>query len=128
MSFFDDLISKLKSGQLATVSALKLRSESAQQKIKLKRIEKLKREEKKRSKLLFALEIAVPFNPFTGEEDDQYNVDNKYRPLMSATTSAILLKKLAAGNEKVKQSFMDRAGVETWDLSAPEVLTEEDKK
>jgi hypothetical protein len=128
LSAIDELIQRMKTGAVATVSQFKLRNEAIQNKVRLARIERLKREVKKRSKMIVVLEIAVPFNPFTGQEDDKYNSENKYRPLMSATQSSLVLKTLAHSDADVKTAFMARANVEEWDTSALEQLTEEDKK
>lgn len=108
-------------------SALHMRSESIQQRNQVKRIPGLKKKLKKKSKLLIIADLALPFNPETGAEDDTFNVDNKFRPTFSATTTALMLKASADENETLKKALMKRARVTEWDTSG-NTLTEEDKK
>lgn len=108
-------------------SAYNLRNEDAQQKARVASIPKLKKEKKKKSKLLVVMELAIPFNPTTGKADDMYNPGRKFRPQLSATTVALMLKKEAANNEDVKNAFMTKAGVDNWDLSNVDVLTADDE-
>lgn len=108
-------------------SRFNLRNENEQVKSRVASIARLKKEKKKKAKLLVVMELAIPFNPTTGKADDIYNADKKFRPQMSATSVALMLKQEASVNEAVKEAFMNRAGVDSWDLSQPEVLTNADK-
>lgn len=109
-------------------SKLNMRSEVAQKKSSAKRIPRLKKAVKKKSKLLVIAELAVPFNPETGEADDQFNPEFKYRPPFSATSTALLLKGMANENAKTKEVFMKRAGISEWDTSDLDSINEVDKK
>lgn len=124
----EDIIKKLKSGAVSGKSSLAMRSEAIQHKHSSARMPKLKKELRKKSKLLVVAELAVPFNPETGEEDEEFNAVNKYRPPMSATSVALYLKARAAENETTRDAFMRRAGISDWDLSDLENLTETDKQ
>jgi hypothetical protein len=137
-TYIQDLVDKIKAGELKGESSLKLRNESAQTKIRVKRIDKLQKELKKRSKLFIPVEIAVPFDPMDGSEE-VYHSENKFRPALSATSSALLLKALANENDDVKKLFMKKANVPEWDTTAvmggvaadgetSEVITEVDKQ
>lgn len=107
-------------------SKLHMRSENAQVGNRIVRIPRLKKALKKKSKLLVFTEIALPFNPFTGKEDDEYNPDNKYRPTYSATTTALILKGMADSRPELKETLMRRAGVSEWDTSNFEEFTKAD--
>lgn len=122
----EEMIEKMQAIGCDGRSKLKMRSEKIQKGVSSKKYPRLKKALKKKSKLLVLTEIAIPFNPETGVEDDMYNVDVKYRPPFSATTVALSLKELANTNEDTKRAFMDRAGVEEWDTSDFSQLTEED--
>jgi hypothetical protein len=115
--YIQELAQQIKDGTISSQSEYKIRSETAQNKIKVKRIDKLQKEIKKRSKLFIPVEIAVPFNVFTGEEDETFNKENKYRPALSATSSALALKFLADENPKVKEVLMKKANVPEWDTT-----------
>lgn len=120
-----NFLEELKEKGETAVSKYQMRNEANQTKVKVKRFPKLKKEVKKKSKLLVFTELAIPFNPLTGEADEKYNADNKFRPTLAAETTALMLKKEANTNEKTKEAFMRRAGVDTWDTSKEE-FTEED--
>lgn len=112
-------------GQQGT-SELNMRSEDLQTKHTVARIKSLKKELKKKSKLLMILEIALPFNPMTGEADETYNTRTKFRPPVSATSAALIIKKYANECAKTKEVLMRRAGLAAWDTSDPDKFTDED--
>lgn len=107
-------------------SQMCMRSEKAQDIGKVKRIPRLQKALAKKARLLVVTELALPFNPMTGVEDENFNVDNKYRPPYSATSVALSLKIKANEDEVVKKGLMQRAGVTEWDTSNTEQFTEED--
>lgn len=126
---FNDLKEKMEQVGSNGASTFKMRAENLQQKNVRKKLNNLKNELKKKSKLLLVMELAIPFDPETGKaEENGFNPDNKYRPALSATTVALSLKELASRNEVTKQVFMQKAGVTEWDLSDLETLTEDDWK
>lgn len=122
-----EMIERMNAACKGGTSKLHMRSESIQEKSRISRIPTLKKELKKKSKLLVITDLAIPFNPETGAEDDTYNVDNKYRPPFSATTVALYLKGLADKNAATKEAFMRRAGVTEWDTSDLETFTQQDR-
>lgn len=109
-------------------SKYQLRNENVQTKNRVARIPKLKKELKKKSKLVIPAELAIPFNPLTGAEDDNYNPDKKFRPNMVPSEAALMLKQYANEHDELKNRLMQRAGLDDWDTSNTEVLTELDKK
>ena len=126
MDKINEIMQSIMAGGEDTVSVY--RDESAQEKVKMKRIPKLKKEPKKKSKILIVTELAIPFNPATGKEDDKYNRISKCRPVMATETAMLLYKGLCAKNEEVKKAFMQRSGLTEWDLSDLENITKDDRQ
>ncbi len=122
----DEMIERMQGIDSEGKSKLHMRSESIQQRQQIKRIPMLKKGLKKKAKLLLVADLAIPFNPKTGVADDEFNEDNKFRPALSATTVALMLKMFANENEETKNTFMRRAGVTEWDTSDVENLTKDD--
>ncbi|KSV57900.1 hypothetical protein [Acetivibrio ethanolgignens] len=108
-------------------SSLNMRSEALQSKKKKRYIPRIKRELRKVSRLLLPIDLAIPFNPVTGQsEPDGFNAGNCYRPPISATSSALVLKEMAQTNEALRATLMKRAGVTEWDTSDAKTLTKQD--
>lgn len=105
----------------------KLRNENLQEKHRVARIQRLKKEKKKKSKLVLFAELAFPFNPTTGEADDVYGPDSKFRPEVTPIEAALMMKGYAHENAALKESLMRRAGVDNWDTSAVDQFTDDDK-
>ena len=116
-----------KSGQKGG-SELNMRSEDLQQKQRVSRIPSLKKKLKKKSKVLLVLDLAIPFNPETGEEDDKFNSSHKFRPPVSETSAALMVKSYADTCEKTKNVLMKRAGITEWDTSDVDSFTDTDRK
>ena len=114
-----ELLEMMRNQKIEGKSKLHMRSESIQNKMSQKRLPMLKKELRKKSKLLVVAELALPFDPETGSSDE-WNVDNKWRPPVSATTAALLVKANADANEDLKKLLMKRAGVTEWDTSSEE--------
>ena len=108
------------------VSKLNMRNEEKQRKFQPKRFNHLKKEKRKKSKLCFVKEIAIPFNPKTGKEDDTYNTGSKWRPPYSVESVIKLVKSYAMESEEAKQALMQHAGVSSWDVTDPDTVTDED--
>lgn len=122
-----EMIEKMKELNIDGGSSLHMRSETLQSRSRVKRIPMLKKGLKKKSKLLIIAELALPFNPETGESDEKFNADNKYRPPFSVSSVAIHLKAMADSNEALKSTLMRKAGVSEWDTSG-DVLTDVDRE
>lgn len=122
-----DLINDFKDGKIVGVSKHKLRDESKQERFKSERLKSLKKESQMQYKLLVITELAIPFNPATGKEDDVYDRDNKFRPMLAQSTVMKMIKGIVNENKEAKDSFMRRAGVEEWDTEDVETITDQDR-
>lgn len=135
-SVVEEFLNQMRSGELEGGSEYMLRNELAQEKSRVKNIKKVTREFKKMDKFLIPMELAFPFNPGSGKPDEKYNMENKFRPLMSAESAALMMKGLANENEALKNELLRRAGMKavnaegetTWDTTNIEVLSELDEK
>lgn len=118
----------LQEGKKPGISQYQMRDENAQI-VSRKSIRKLKREVKKRAKLCIFKEIAIPWNPVTGREDEVYNQNSKFRPTTSVTSTIRLLKQIAEKYPEGKAALTKYVGLkpEEWDTSDPEIITENDK-
>lgn len=126
MITLEEFKNKMKTGEIALGSKCALRNESIQSKRRNNRLPRLKKEIGKQSRLLFPKELAFPFDPTTGE-DDEFSMDHKFRPMMSATSLALIVKGYANSIDKTKERIMAIAGVDTWDTSDTEHLNDNDK-
>ena len=123
---FKELQKKMETVGDNGVSKLNMRNEEKQRKFQPKRFNHLKKEKRKKSKLCFVKEIAIPFNPKTGKEDDTYNTGSKWRPPYSVESVIKLVKSYAMESEEAKQSLMQHAGISSWDVTDPDTVTDED--
>lgn len=123
---FKELQKKMETVGDNGVSKLNMRNEEKQRKFQPKRFNHLKKEKRKKSKLCFVKEIAIPFNPKTGKEDDTYNTGSKWRPPYSVESVIKLVKSYAMESEEAKQALMQHAGISSWDITDPDTVTDED--
>lgn len=123
---FKELQKKMETVGDNGVSKLNMRNEEKQRKFQPKRFNHLKKEKRKKSKLCFVKEIAIPFNPKTGKEDDTYNTGSKWRPPYSVESVIKLVKSYAMESEEAKQALMQHAGILSWDITDPDTVTDED--
>lgn len=123
---FKELQKKIETVGDNGVSKLNMRNEEKQRKFQPKRFNHLKKEKRKKSKLCFVKEIAIPFNPKTGKEDDTYNTGSKWRPPYSVESVIKLVKSYAMESEEAKQTLMQHAGISSWDVTDPDTVTDED--
>lgn len=128
MSNVLELIQDFKDGKVEGISKHKLRDESIQEKNRNFRLKTLKKESLLKEKLLVLTEIAIPWNPMTGEEDETYNRDQKFRPYLAQTTVMLMCKGMANENEKAKETFLRKSGVAEWDTSDLENITDVDRE
>lgn len=117
---------KLKNGDIASRSSLDLRNESKQVKGNTGRIPFLKKEKGKLAKLLVLTDIVLPFNPFTGEEDNEYNKVTPFRPELSAGTVIKVLKEAYQEDKNLKEKVMKRLEISDWDTSNSTEVTKKD--
>ena len=122
-----ELIQRMSEAGQKGGSELNMRSEELQTKQRVARIPSLKKKLKKKSKLLLVLDLAIPFNPETGEVDELFNPSHKFRPAVSATSAALMVKLYASKCKKTKEVLMKQAGVTSWDTSDTDTFTDEDR-
>jgi hypothetical protein len=124
-----EIFDKVMRGDFPTESRLGLVvNEELQQKSYVTKIPFYKMESGKRSKMFLEMYLSVPFNPFTGVEDEKHNPQAHFRLPISATSTSLILKKLANDNPESKKMFCLRAGVDDWDTSDWEHLNDTDKR
>lgn len=123
-----ELISKLRSGEIPAFSEFDLLNEKRQFLPQGVGIPRFSYGYKKKSRILFRLQMAIPFNPETGFPDENFNPNKKWRPPLSPRSAAMIVKQYANNNENAKSIFMSRAGVSEWDTSDPTVLNKTDFK
>lgn len=83
------------------------------------------------AKLLFVpLMISIPFNPLTGEmEDEGYNSRKRYRPFVRPDHFLRNIKGLCNEDENLKKRYMDYAGYTgSWDTTDTEEFTDTDRR
>ena len=125
-SILDGLLQELEQDASVGKSRLNLRNESKQVKAGSARIPKFKFDKNKKSRLLFLTDLAIPFNPLTGKEDDNYNKNELFRPEWSTATTMKAIKLNYKEHPELLPDFCKRLGVDNWDVSNPDVLTDED--
>jgi len=83
------------------------------------------------AKLLFVpLMISIPFNPLTGEmEQDGYNLRKKFRPFLRPDEFLMHIKALCHEDEGLKKRYMDYAGFTgKWDTKPTAEFTDTDRQ
>jgi len=123
-----EVIQSLQSGDVKAISKMGLIDELRQKKIYPKTVPFWKLESGKRAKLFLAMDVRVPFSPFTGLEDpERWNHRKPFQMGFCATTTSLILKQIADQNPAGKAMFMKKAAVDNWDTSDYTTLTDEDK-
>lgn len=123
-----ELLQRFQSGEVPVTSTYNLLNEKRQNVNRVAGVNRLRWEFKKKSRLLTPLQMAIPFNPTTGRADDEFNPNVKWRPALSATSCAKIVKHLCKENPEAHKTFMNRAGVTEWDVSEPGVFNSTDFK
>lgn len=122
-----DLLEKLLNGEIKAGSELNIRNENRQTRNFVKKINKLKRENGKISRLLILKEVALPFDALTGSQEN-FNDNYKWRLAVGQKDVMLAIKKSANENEKLKQIYMTKARVSEWNTEDVNNLTEADMK
>lgn len=125
---FKELIQKMKAGEVPSSSEFNLMNEKRQTLPKGAGIKRFSYEFQKKSKVMFFMQMAIPFNPETGKVDDDFNPNKKWRPPISVTTAASIVKQYCLDNAEARVIFEKRAGVTEWDVSDPATLNAKDFK
>jgi hypothetical protein len=122
------LITKLKSGEIPASSEFDLLNEKRQFLPQGVGIPRFSYGYKKKSRILFRLQMAIPFNPETGLPDEKFNPNKKWRPPLSPRSAAMIVKQYAENSKEAKEIFMNRAGISEWDTSDATTLNKTDFK
>ena len=122
-----DLLEKLLNGEIKAGSELNIRNENRQTRNFVKKINKLKRENGKISRLLILKEVALPFDALTGSQE-KFNDNYKWRLAVGQKDVILAIKKSANENENLKQLYMTKARMNEWNTEDVNTLTEEDMK
>lgn len=77
-----EMFKKMGSGEVQAHSELGTRDESKQSKNFGTRIQKMKTVTGINARVLVMKDVVIPFNPFTGEADEQYNRKTPFRPIL----------------------------------------------
>lgn len=125
MNHIEDLYKQLLSDSSIGKSKTDIRNEARQ--VKATRFPKWKADKDKKKRLLVLTDLAIPFNPFTGEADENFNADSLFRPEWSCTDTIKVIKTHYNENPADLPKFEDRLG-EKWDVSQPDVVTEKDRE
>lgn len=96
-----EIFARIKTGEVAAHSELGTRDESKQAKSYNSRLRRLKTTTGIKAHALMMKDVVVPFNPFTGESDDQYNVKTPFRPILLVSQTLAGIKDVCASNPEV---------------------------
>lgn len=122
-----DLLEKLLNGEIKAGSELNIRNENRQTRNFVKKVNKLKRENGKISRLLILKEVALPFDALTGSQE-KFNDNYKWRLAVGQKDVMLAIKRSANENENLKQLYMTKARVSEWNTEDVNTLTEADMK
>jgi hypothetical protein len=121
-----ELLGKLSSGEIPTASKFDLMNERRQEIQRGMIMPRLRYSFRKRSRVCFLLQLAIPFDPATGEVSEDFNPEKKWRPALSVRSAALVVKTYASQSDTVRKKFASRAGLPDWDVSEPEILNPQD--
>lgn len=127
MKDVDLFLRQLQEGTVSTVSIDDLRNEDLQKKAFGRRIPMLKKERNKNSRVLFFKSLAIPFSPITGQVTADHNDGRKFRTEKSVSLMILSFKKHYDQNPEVKEIFMRKAKIDSWDTSNHETITAQDR-
>lgn len=113
----------MSSGEMSAHSELGTRDESKQTRNFGNRIQKLKTVCGLNARVLVMKDVVIPFNPFTGEEDDSYNRKTPFRPILLVSQVLEGLISVCKENEAVNAVWNKELGI---DLSSVNPADEEE--
>ena len=121
----DDFISQMRNREVSVSSFDDIRNENLQKKDNARRLGFFKKEKATNYKVLPLKTVAFPFDPFTMQVSE-FNEDNKFRTEKSAYTMILSFKRVYSQDPELKELFMKKAGVTSWDTSDINNVTAED--
>lgn len=100
-----EMFEKMASGAMKAHSELDTRDERRQNRSFGARFSKLKPSVGIDARALVMKDVVLPFNPFTLEEDDNYNAKTPFRPILLVTQVIELIKHACAENSELAEKW-----------------------
>lgn len=122
----EDFISQMRNREISVASFDDIRNEKLQKKENNRRIGFFKKEKDTNFKVLPLKTVAFPFDPFKVEVTSEFNEDNKFRTEASAETMILAFKRVYSENEELKEKFLRKAKVDSWEIKDLDKVTKED--
>ena len=119
-----EMFKKMGSGEMKAHSELGTRDEAKQTRNFGTRIQKMKTVTGINARALVMKDVVVPFNPFTGAADDNYNRKTPFRPILLVSQTIAGIKQACKENPELEKFWREEQGV-TFDLSKEEATMEE---
>lgn len=113
-----ELFERMAAGEVAAHSELGTRDESKQSKSFSGRLRKLKIGVGIKAHVLVMKDVVIPFNPFTGSPDDNYNTKTPFRPILLVSQVLEGIKGACAQNPELAATWNKILGKEI-DWAAP---------
>lgn len=106
-----EMFAKYSSGEVAAHSELGTRDESKQTRNFGTRISKMKTVTGINARALAMKDLVIPFNPFTGKADENYNKKTPFRPILLVSQTIEGLKQAMADNQEMKEFWEKELGI-----------------
>lgn len=119
-----EMFKKMGSGEMQAHSELGTRDEAKQTRNFGVRIQKMKTVTGINARALVMKDVVLPFNPFTGQADDNYNRKTPFRPILLVSQVIAGIKAACKENEELKAFWTQAQGV-PFDFSKEEATMEE---
>lgn len=113
-----EIFTQMKNGEVAAHSELGTRDEAKQSKSYASRLRPLKAAVGLKAHILLMKDMVIPFNPFTGKTDDQYNAKTPFRPILLVSQTIGIIKKACAENAELAASWVKTLGSDSIDWAS----------
>lgn len=120
-----EIFSKMKSGDMRAHSELGTRDESRQSKTFAARVQKFKLATNVNARVLAIKDLVIPFNPFTGESDEEYNAKSKFRPILLVSDAISLIKQACEANPDLNKFWLEHLRLSDWEHDSSETTLAE---
>lgn len=117
MSALQEMLERMKAGEVSGDSEFEVRDENLRTKIRTKQLNRVELKKGLRMKVMIHTEVAVPLDPETGLPSEKYNEDHLYRPLVASSTMMKIWKTIANEKPETKAFLLKGSGVTDWDTS-----------
>lgn len=106
-----EMFKQMRSGDMKVHSELGTRDESKQTRNFGSRIQKMKTVTGINARAMVMKDVVIPFNPFTGVADDDYNRETPYRPILLVSQVIEGLKVVCAEDEELSKFWEKELGI-----------------